>query len=334
MAQLASRLSGVVQGYEQHRIDGIASLMCASASELAYFDNVKFISLLQETKAGAVLLSSQHAHLSPVSCIVLPYPRQSIYTAFELFDQVTLSEPKIHPQSIIAESASLGKDVFIGAGTFIGENVVIGDHVHLGPHCYIADGVSIGQSSYLSSQVTVHSASRLGCFLTIDSGVVLGASPFNGIKKKGHWQTGPAVGGLIIGDRSKIGANTVISKGAVGETLIGDDVHLDNLVHIAHDVIIGSHSALAGCAAVGAFVQVGEHCIIGGASCIAAHVRLGNDIVITGMSTVNKSLSKPGIYSSGTMVSEHTRWRRNMARFKRLDAYIERLLKLEKTQSN
>ena len=121
-------------------------------------------------------------------------------------------------------------------------------------------------------------------------------------------------------------------RGTLKDTFIGEGVQIDNLVQIAHDVRIGAYSAIAGCVAIGAYAQIGKHCIIGGASTIAANVYLSNDVVITGMSTVNKTLLKQGIYTSGTMVCEHRRWRRNAARFRRLDEYIARLCRLEKIE--
>lgn len=332
LAQLAHYLNGTAHGQMERPIQGVASLSRANSLQLAYFDNAALIDSLQNTNAGAVLLSPSFVSASPVDCISVTNPLQCINTVFHLFVQSNSTESGIHPSAVVPPSVALGCLVSIGENTIIGEDVVIGDGVTIGPSCWIAKGVSIGSHTVLASHISVHEGTRIGNGGCVESGVVLGARPFNACKQRGVWSAGPAVGGLIIGDQTKVGANTVISNGSVSDTIIGDGVQIDNLVHVAHDVIIGAHSALAGCAVIGAFACIGAHCIIGGGSCVAAYVQLGDDVVITGMSTVNKSLCKSGIYSSGTMVSEHARWRRNAARFRRLDDYVTRLLRLEKVK--
>lgn len=334
LAQLGQRLNGVLHGNAEHTIQGVASLSRASNTEIAYFDNPALLDLLKTTQAGAVLINAQYVSSCPTNCIVVPNPLHGINDVLQLFTHSTVSEKGIHPTAIVAASATIGNGVAIGAHTVIGENACIADEVNIGANCWIAPEVSIGVHTRLAHGVSIHKGIKVGNSCVIESGVVLGASPFNALKIHGVWECGPALGGVIIFDNSKIGANSVIAKGSVGDTIIGAGVQIDNLVHIAHDVIIGAHTAIAGCAAIGAFTKIGSHCIIGGASCIAAHVQLCDDVVVTGMSTVSKSLGKPGIYSSGTMVSEHKRWRRNVARFRRLDDYINRLVRLEKEDSS
>lgn len=236
----------------------------------------------------------------------------------------------MHPSAIVSKTARIGANVFLGANSIIGDDVVLEDGVEIGANVVIESGVVIGAGTLIANNIAIHQRTKIGVRVEIDSGTVIGTSPFNRIKTQGRWQKTIDCGGVIIGDGVKIGANTTIARGEQGNTRIMDGVCIDNLVQIAHDVVIGAHSAIAGCAAIGAFAQLGSHCIIGGASCIAAQVRLADDIVITGMSTVSKSLQKAGIYSSGTMVSEHKQWRRNVARFKRLDDYATRLMQLEK----
>ncbi|MDP1602801.1 MAG: UDP-3-O-(3-hydroxymyristoyl)glucosamine N-acyltransferase [Legionella sp.] len=331
LAQLGHHLNGLLHGNAAQPIQGVASLGCATNTEIAYFDNPALLFLLKTTQAGAVLLNAQYVSSCPVNCIVVPL--HSINEVLHLFTRHSASEKGIHPTAVIANGANIGHNVAIGANTIIGENAFIADGVSIGANCWVAGGVSIGAGTLVAHSVSVHKGTKIGDSCVIESGVVLGARPFNAVKIHGVWESGPSLGGVIIADNVNIGSNAVIAKGSVGDTIIGAGVHIDNLVHIAHDVIIGPHTAIAGCAAIGAFAAIGSHCIIGGASCIAAHVHLADDVVVTGMSTVSKSLGKSGIYSSGTMVSEHKRWRRNVARFRRLDDYINRLVRLEKEGS-
>ncbi|MDI9817820.1 MULTISPECIES: UDP-3-O-(3-hydroxymyristoyl)glucosamine N-acyltransferase [unclassified Legionella] len=330
LAELAYHLDGVLYGDATKTIRGVASLSCAQESELSSFNNFALFKLLKVTQAGAVLLKEEHLQHHPVNSIVISNPLSSMALAAELFADTANNAAEIHPTALISASARLGEGVSVGANSIIGEDANLADNVKIGANCVLEACVSVGEHSLIQNGVVIHSGSKLGRQIVIESGAILGAAPFNSIKKQGKWFTGPAVGGVFLSDYVHVGANTIITRGALGDTFIGDGVHIDNLVMIAHDVIIGANSAVAGCATMGAYAQIGEHCIIGGASCIAAHVHLVDDVVITGMSTVSKSLTKPGIYSSGTMVCEHRQWRRNAARFRRLDDYIARLIKLEK----
>ncbi|KTD23830.1 UDP-3-O-[3-hydroxymyristoyl] glucosamine N-acyltransferase [Legionella lansingensis] len=332
LAEVAHHLDGVLHGNPEQPIQGIASLSRARKTDLSYFDHPFLLEMLTKTKAGAVLLTENHIAYSPANSIVVPDPLLSMSIAATLFSAPVVSPAGIHPTAFVSPSAQLGEGVTIGANTTVEEGVVLGDGVVIGANCVLEANVFIDFKTVIQHGVHVYDGTKLGREVIVESGVILGASPFNGIKQQGRWLSGPAVGGTWISDHVHIGANSVITRGALGDTLIGSGVRIDNLVMIAHDVIIGANSAIAGCAVIGANTQLGAHCIIGGASCVAPHVHLTDDVVITGMSTVNKSLTKPGVYSSGIMVSEHRQWRRNVARFRRLDDYITRLIKLEQVK--
>ena len=331
LAELACHLDGNLYGQPKYLIQGVASLSRATKTDLAYFDNIAQLNSLTRTQAGAVLLTAGYVEHCPVNSIVVANPLLSMRLAAEMLTQaINHEEAEIHSSALISPKAKLGSKLSIGANSSIGDEVELGDGVRIGANCVLEKGVVIGKQTVIHNGVYIHAGTKLGAKVVVENGAVLGASPFNSVKVQGYWRTGPAVGGVLIGDDALLGANTVVDRGSLGDTYIGEGVHIDNLVQVAHDVTIGAHTAIAGCAAIGAYTQIGSHCIIGGASTVASHVHIVDDVVITGMSTVNKSLVKAGIYSSGIMVSEHQQWRRNAARFRRLDDYVLRLAKLEK----
>ena len=329
LEQLAQLVNGVAHGNAHYAISSLSSLTRAKACDIAYFNNPQLKPDLECTKAGAVFVREEHLLWCSSNAIVVLDPLAAM-------KQIAALLPKQEKQAIIDPSAKihpsvqLGEQVAIGPYAVLGEGVTVADGVHIGAHSCIHAFVTIGKNTYLNNQVTVHSNTQIGEEVVIGSGVVLGSLPFNYLKEHGHWQQGLSLGGVTIADKVHIGANTVIDRGAVGDTYLAKGVCVDNLVHIAHDVYIGVHSAIAGCAVIGAHVTIGNDCIIGGASCLAAYVCLTDDVVISGMSTVNKSLTKSGIYSSGTLIHEHQRWRKNAARFRRLDDYITKLTALER----
>ncbi|KTD15906.1 UDP-3-O-(3-hydroxymyristoyl)glucosamine N-acyltransferase [Legionella israelensis] len=330
LVQLSEHLGGEWQGNPHIQLTGVASLSQATSEDVAYYDNPVFYPLLQSTKAGAVIVTPHQMSVCPRNAIAVSNPFLAMAAAAELLLASPSHFTGIHPSAKIAESAILGKNIAIAANSVIEHNVQLGDNVRIASNTVIEANVCIGQGCQIESGVFVRRGTRIGQNVRIDSGTVIGAVPFNFSKQQGVWKAGPAVGGVVIANSVKIGANTVIDRGSLGDTYLAEGVCVDNLVQIAHDVLIGANTAIAGCAAIGAHTQIGSDCIIGGASSIAAYIRLADNVVISGMSTVAKTLHKSGVYTSGTLISEHRHWRRNAARFRRLDDYIERLKALEK----
>jgi UDP-3-O-[3-hydroxymyristoyl] glucosamine N-acyltransferase len=172
--------------------------------------------------------------------------------------------------------------------------------------------------------VTLVQDVRLGKRVLVHPGAVIGADGFGLAFAKDHWEKVPQLGGVVVGDDCEIGANTTIDRGALGDTVLEEDVRLDNQIQIAHNVFVGAHTAMAGCAAVAGSARIGRYCLIGGAAGILGHLEIADRVTVTAMSLVTHSLREPGEYSSGTPIQENRRWRRNAARFKHLDEFVRR----------
>jgi UDP-3-O-[3-hydroxymyristoyl] glucosamine N-acyltransferase len=164
----------------------------------------------------------------------------------------------------------------------------------------------------------------------IHPGAVLGADGFGIAFERDHWIKVPQLGGVVVGDDCEIGANTTIDRGALGDTVLEEDVRLDNQIQIAHNVRIGAHSALAGCAAVAGSATIGRYCLIGGGAGILGHLSVADRVTVTAMSLVTHSIREAGEYSSGTPIQPNRLWRRNAARFKHLDEIARRVSAAEK----
>jgi UDP-3-O-[3-hydroxymyristoyl] glucosamine N-acyltransferase len=148
---------------------------------------------------------------------------------------------------------------------------------------------------------------------------VIGADGFGFAQDQGQWVKIPQVGAVRIGNDVEVGANTTIDRGAIEDTVIGDDVKLDNLIQIGHNVVIGAHTAIAGCTGISGSTRIGQRCMIGGQVGIAGQLTICDDVVLTGTSFASSSIRKPGVYSSGLPVDEAARFRKNAARFYQLD---------------
>ena len=154
----------------------------------------------------------------------------------------------------------------------------------------------------------------------INSNTVIGSDGFGYAQDaSGNWVKMPHLGGVIIENQVEIGSNTSIDRGCIGDTLIKQGVIIDNLVQIAHNVVVGEHTAIAGCVAIGGSATIGSRCLIGGASTIAGHLTIADNVHITGTSSINKSLLQSGIYSSGFPAKDNLVWKKNIVRFNLLD---------------
>jgi UDP-3-O-[3-hydroxymyristoyl] glucosamine N-acyltransferase len=159
---------------------------------------------------------------------------------------------------------------------------------------------------------------------------VLGADGFGLAKDAGRWLKVPQLGGVVIGADVEIGANSTIDCGALGDTVLMEDVRIDNLVQIAHNVRVGAHSAMAGCVGVAGSANIGANVLVAGASGIAGHLNIADGTTVLAMSMVTSDIQTPGAYGSGVPLMEQRDWQRNMARLRNLDKLVQRVVQLEK----
>jgi UDP-3-O-[3-hydroxymyristoyl] glucosamine N-acyltransferase len=189
----------------------------------------------------------------------------------------------------------------------------------------IGEDCEVGAGSELGARVTLVTRVRLGQRVRIHPGAVLGADGFGLAMDAGRWIKVPQLGGVVIGDDCEIGANTTIDRGALGDTVLEEDVRLDNQIQIGHNVHIGAHTSMAGCSAAAGSAKIGRYCLIGGAAGVLGHLEICDKVTITAMSLVTHSIREPGEYSSGTPLTDNRTWRKNAARFKQLDSLARRL---------
>jgi UDP-3-O-[3-hydroxymyristoyl] glucosamine N-acyltransferase len=212
---------------------------------------------------------------------------------------------------VVEAGATLGAQVRIGAGSFVGRGCAIGDDTLLGP------------------RVTILFDCRLGARCIVHPGVVIGADGFGFAPDRGRWQKIEQLGKVIVGDDVEVGANTCIDRGAIGDTVIGDGVKIDNLVQIAHNVRIGEHTAIAGCVGIAGSAVVGAHCMIGGHAGIAGHVSIADGVVVSAATQITRSITKPGMYSGLFPFDENAAWEKNAATIRQLHALRARVRALE-----
>ena len=345
LAYIAERFSlrlsgrpGIVVGGDIY-VDGLAALSSACSSQLGFFTNIAYRDQLQKTCAAAVILKENAVEDCPVPCLVADNPYLAYAKVSALFDVLPVSVPGIHPSAVIDPSASIASSACIGPQCFIAANALIGDGVVISAGCVIGEASIIGARSYLHSRVTIYHGVAVGEDAVIHSGAVIGSDGFGfapdfAVNGNGGWCKIYQLGGVVIGNRVEIGANTCIDRGALDDTVIGDGVIVDNLVQIAHNVKIGSNTAIAACSGVAGSTEIGKNCTIAGAVGIVGHIKIADRVHITAKSLVTGSINEAGSYSSGTALSPTTAWRRNAVRFSQLDSLFQRVRTLESNRTD
>ena len=192
--------------------------------------------------------------------------------------------------------AKIGENVYIGAFAYIGENTVIGDNTQIYPHTFVGDGVKIGNSCLLYSNVNVYHDCRIGNECILHSGAVIGADGFGFAPTPNGYDKIPQIGIVILEDKVDIGANTCVDRATMGATVVHSGVKLDNLIQIAHNDEIGSHTVMAAQAGIAGSTKIGEWCMIGGQVGIAGHSKIGDKVGLGAQSGV------PGDIKSGSQL--------------------------------
>ncbi|QIL20264.1 UDP-3-O-(3-hydroxymyristoyl)glucosamine N-acyltransferase [Thermomonas sp. HDW16] len=322
-SELARRFELELHG-EDREVHGVGTLSGATPEQLSFLANPRYRGQLAESAAGVVVLRADDIEARSGTALVARDP----YTAFAkiaaLFERKPVRAAGIHPSAVVDISASVDPAASIGPHAFIGARSRIEAGAIVGPGCVIGDDCEVGDDCELIARVTLVTRVRLGKRVLVHPGAVLGAEGFGIAMDHGHWIKVPQLGGVVIGDDCEIGANTTIDRGALGDTVLEEDVRLDNQIQVGHNVRIGAHTAMAGCSAVAGSAVIGRHCLVGGGAGVLGHLEVCDRVVITAMSLVTHSIREPGEYSSGTPLMDNRSWRKSAARFKQLDDIARR----------
>lgn len=285
-------------------VSRVSDLADADCESLAFLAKASYLSDLVGTCAGVVLVSERFAGKLPAlpdTTVMLVKDAYLAYASVSgLFDYQ--ADNGIHSTAIISPTATIGKNAKIGA------YAVIGDFVQIGDDCQIDSHVVIAHHCVIGDEVQIHAHASIG------------SDGFGFAPKMGAdglaWQKIHQLGRVIIGHRVRIGASTCIDRGAVGDTVVGDDVIIDNLVQIAHNVHIGRGTAIASMTGVAGSTHIGAGCIIGGGVGISGHLTIADGTTLTGKTFVAQSIDKAGSYSSGTTAMPTQDWRRATIKFR------------------
>lgn len=330
LSQIAELLSAELQGDGALEITKIATLAHARSGHIAFLANKKYRSQLEATQASAVIVSEADAPYFNGNKLIVANPYVSYAKLAQLMDTTPRSAATgIHPSAVVHPNATVSKSAAIGANTVIESNAIINDNVQIGPNSFIGEGVKIGSGTKLWSNVTIYHNIEIGSDCLLQANSVIGSDGFGYANERGQWVKIPQLGSVIIGDKVEIGASTTIDRGALDDTIIHSNVIIDNQCQIAHNVEVNSGTAIAGCTVLAGSVTIGKNCQIGGMTAINGHMSVCDGVIITGMSMVTKSITEPGIYSSGIPHTTNKEWRKSIAHLRNLSEMKSRIKALE-----
>jgi UDP-3-O-[3-hydroxymyristoyl] glucosamine N-acyltransferase len=337
LSDIVARLGGELLGDPSLAVSRIGPLQGAATDTLSFLANPRYQGQLGSSAAGCVIVSpaAREAAAARGAAIVTPDP----YLYFARLTQwwATLLRPAaqtgVHASAVVEEGARIDASATVAAFAFVGRHAVIGPGAVIGSHCHVGEGAVVGEGTRLAPHVTLSDACRLGARGIVHSGAVIGADGFGFAPHEGQWEKIEQLGAVRIGDDVEIGANTCIDRGALQDTVIENGVKLDNLIQIAHNVVVGAYTAMAGCVAVAGSTRIGRHCTIGGAAGIVGHIEIADHVHVSAFTLVSRSIRQPGHYSGAFPFDDNASWEKNAATLRQLHSLRDRLRALEKKLS-
>jgi UDP-3-O-[3-hydroxymyristoyl] glucosamine N-acyltransferase len=309
------------------RITGIASLADASATDVSLYADPRYRRELESTKAGALVAREILPDLR-VPQILLPDPFLALAALVDLFHPPPSHAPGIDALAFVSPTARIGTGVTVQPFVYVGEGASVGARTLLYPGVFLGAGASIGDDTVVWPNVTIREGCRIGNRVVIHAGAVIGADGFGFARRGGKFVKIRHVGIVVVEDDVEIGANAAIDRGTLGQTLIRRGVKIDNLVHIAHNVVVGEDSAMAAQVGISGSTVIGDRVLMGGQVGLVDHLKVGDEAVLIAQSGVIGDVP-PGATLSGYPARPHREVLKATADVRALDRLKERLKRLE-----
>ena len=326
--QIADLIEGTVNGNGATLISNFDKIEEGKSGSISFLSNPKYESFLYQTDASAVIISKDLALKKPVKTALIRV--SDPYLAFTILLQkyqelVENKETGIQVPSYVADSAHISENVFVGRFTFVDAGSQIGKNSQIYDRVSIGKNVTIGCDCTIFPGVVIYKDCVIGNNVVIHANSVIGSDGFgHAPQADGTFKSIPQLGNVVIEDDVSIGSNTTIDRATMGSTIIRKGVKIDNLVQIAHNVEIGSNTAIAAQTGISGSTKVGENCLIAGQVGVAGHITIAPKTIVTGQSGVTKSVKKPGQTLGGTPASNNVDFLKRNALIRQLPEFFEK----------
>ena len=317
--QIAAYVGGEIIGNENATVYTFAKIEEGVKGALSFLANPKYASYIYETQSSIVLVNNDFVPERPIQATLIKTANayESLAKLMALYESVKPKKTGISTLASVAASATIGEGVYVGPFASIGERAVIGNNTIIEAHTAIGDGATIGSDCILYSHVTIYNDCKVGNRCILHAGSVIGADGFGFAPGTNGYEKIPQIGIAILEDDVEIGANTCIDRATMGATVIKRGVKLDNMVQIAHNCEVGSHTVMSAQCGVAGSTKIGSWCMVGGQAGISGHIKLGNQVKVGGHSGVSNSV-KDGKAVMGYPAFDHTQFARATVIFKKL----------------
>jgi UDP-3-O-[3-hydroxymyristoyl] glucosamine N-acyltransferase len=328
LRELADIVGGEVVGDGEVEIRGIAGIREAEPGDITFVANPRYAEFLSGTRASAVIGGKDVKAAKPLIRIDDPYYAYLQVLSLFAAQQAVSYARGVHPMAVVHPEAVLGEDVCIGPFCEIGERASVGSGSTLLCGTFVGRGSVIGANCLIYPNVTIREGCRVGDRVILHPGVVLGSDGFGYARNGGAHHKVPQIGGVVVEDHVEIGANTCVDRATTGSTVIRRGTKIDNLVQIAHNVVVGEATVIAAQAGISGSAEIGNHVVIGGQVGVVGHISVGDGVTVGARGAVTKSVV-PNITVSGYPAREHVQARRLLAHTAMLPALFERVKALE-----
>jgi UDP-3-O-[3-hydroxymyristoyl] glucosamine N-acyltransferase len=330
LVEAAAFIDGVIYGNKNIIINNLAKIDEAQPGDLTFLYLSAYEKFFPDTKASAILVKPGfNKNREDITYIEVNEPNTAFSKLIIKYfsPEFTLSgvdpSASVHPTAVIGNNTAIGKNVVISAGCKIGDNVKIYHNTVL------LEEAEVGDDSLIFSNVNIREKCKIGKRAVIHPGVVIGSDGFGFYTdEKGVYHKIPQIGNVIIEDDVELGSNVTIDRAAIGTTLIKRGVKIDNLVQIAHNVVVGEDTVISSQSGVSGSTKIGDHCILAGQVGLVGHINIADYVILTAQSGISKSITKPGQYF-GSPAKEFKTALKLEAHIRNLPDYVDRIKKLE-----
>lgn len=332
--QVAGIINGVVVGNPSVLVNGLAKIEEGNSGKLSFLANPKYEEHIYSTGSSVCIVNQSFNPAKKLPETLTLIKVEDAYACFakllEFYDQMKRKQPKIEANSFIAESAKVGKDLYLGSFAYIGEGTTVGDNVVIYPNAYIGENVTIGNNTIIHPGACIYTDCVVGNNCIIHAGVIIGADGFGfAPDENGEFQKVPQIGNVIIEDNVEIGSNSTIDRATMGSTIIRRGAKIDNLCQIAHNVEIGNNSAMAAQVGIAGSAKIGKNVLIGGQAGISGHLHIADGTKIVAQSGIPGTVKKADTLmgSPGIPIDD---FKKSYFGFRKLPFILNKIQELEK----
>lgn len=329
--EIADFVGGTIYGNKLKEVKNLARIEEAQPGDLTFLYLPVYEKYFETTKASAILVKPAfNKTRNDITYIEVNDPNKAFFKILARyfspkFNLTGIDQSAfVHPDAVLGVNVALGKNVVISSGCKIGDNTKIFHNTVL------LEGVEVGKDSLIFQNVSIREKCKIGNRVIIHPGTVIGSDGFGYFTdEKGVYQKIPQIGNVVIEDDVELGSNVSIDRAALGSTIIKRGVKIDNLVQIAHNVVVGEDTVISSQTGISGSTKIGNHCILAGQVGLIGHIQIADNVIIMAQSGISKSILKPGQYF-GSPAKEVKTMMKLEAHLRNLPDYAEKIKELEK----